>query len=71
MVIKMSQNIDDIDIQDFDYVCDECGKVCDIVEESFDYAGTHCTNGKAGTHYTGYWVSKCCLTTFHQEYDNG
>lgn len=68
----MSQNIDDIDIQDFDYVCDKCKKVCDIVEESFDYAGTHYTNGKAGTYYTGYWVSKCCLATFNiQEYDNG
>ena len=43
------------------YKCDMCGEPCSIVEETFDYAGTHCTNGKSGIHHTGIYVSDCCL----------
>jgi len=43
-----------------DWYCEECQQKCEIIEESFDYAGTHCTYGKSGTHYTGHFVSKCC-----------
>ena len=41
--------------------CAECCKTCSTVEETFDYGGTHCTNGKGGTHRTGHYVSDCCL----------
>jgi len=44
-----------------DYICANCGEPCGIVEETFDYAGTHCTNGNSGTHHTGIYVSDCCL----------
>ena len=50
-----------------DTVCSECGEPCDAVEETFDYAGTHCTNGKGGTHHTGHYVSKCCLAELEHE----
>ncbi len=40
--------------------CIECGHECKPEEECFYYAGTHCTNGKSGTHYTGTYVSDCC-----------
>lgn len=39
-----------------DYQCDEC----DVIEETFDYSGTHCNNGKSGTHRTGIYLSSCC-----------
>lgn len=46
-------------------VCPECGGPCTIVgdDNSFDYAGTHCTHGRSGTHYPSDWgkpVSDCC-----------
>lgn len=45
--------------------CPDCGEPCLIVplQNEFDYAGTHCNNGKAGTHYPMDWgspVSDCC-----------
>ena len=43
-----------------EFVCTECGDDCQPVEECFDYAGTHCTYGRSGTHYTGHFVSDCC-----------
>jgi len=46
------------------YRCLDCGDECKIVEETFDYAGTHCTHGKSGTHHTGHYVSDCCLAEF-------
>jgi len=42
------------------YLCPECKEPCKSVEETFDYAGTHCTNGESGTHRTGNYVSDCC-----------
>ena len=48
-------------------ICSECGDECEIVEESFDYAGTHCNHGKSGTHYTGRYVSKCCLAELKED----
>lgn len=56
-------NKDEDDVQ-VTYRCCECGAICEIVEESFDYAGTHCTNGNSGTHYTGDYYSACCLSDF-------
>ena len=41
--------------------CSECGEECKLIEETFDYAGAHCTNGKSGTHHTGIYVSDCCF----------
>ena len=41
-------------------VCTDCLHVCGEQEETFDYSGTHCTNGKSGTHHTGHYVSDCC-----------
>ena len=46
--------------------CYECGEPCGVVAESFDYAGTHCTHGIIGTHYTGYYVSDCCLAEINE-----
>ena len=45
--------------------CPECGEECAIIalDNSFDYAGTHCTFGLAGVHYPagfGSPVSSCC-----------
>ena len=45
--------------------CPECGEYCMIValQNEFDYAGTHCNHGEAGTHYPNDWgrpVSDCC-----------
>ena len=41
--------------------CINCGDECNAIEETFSYAGTHCTNGKDGVHHTGVYVSDCCL----------
>jgi len=41
--------------------CSECHEPCKAVEETFDYAGTHCTHGNTGTHHTGHYVSDCCF----------
>jgi hypothetical protein len=46
-------------------ICPDCGEECTIVplDNSFDYAGTHCTHGRSGTHKPeGYGtpVSDCC-----------
>ena len=43
--------------------CGECGVYGEIRAEviSWDYAGTHCTHGKSGTHYEGTdFLSECC-----------
>jgi len=47
------------------YICEECGEECSIFEETFDYSGTHCTNGEGGTHKTGGWYSECCYSRFY------
>ena len=47
-----------------DFKCDECGDLCDLEEETFDYGGTHCTNGNGGTHRTGIYSSKCCESSY-------
>jgi predicted nucleic acid-binding Zn ribbon protein len=49
-----------------EYKCLSCGEKCEIVEDTFDYCGTHCTHGKGGIHYTGVYVSKCCLEDFEE-----
>ena len=46
-------------------ICSACNQPCTVValDNSFDYAGTHCTYGRAGTHRPeGYGapVSDCC-----------
>jgi len=43
--------------------CPKCKQECRLikVDDSFDYSGTHCTNGKAGTHHVPvYYISDCC-----------
>jgi hypothetical protein len=48
------------------FTCPGCGETnCKIVPNlnEFDYAGTHCTHGRGGTHYPsdwGYPVTDCC-----------
>ena len=49
--------------------CTECGDFCKAVEETFDYSGTHCTNGVSGTHHTGHLVSACCLAEISEARD--
>ena len=46
--------------QEIELFCSDCGDPCEAAEETFDYTGTHCTNGLPGTHYTGVYVSDCC-----------
>ena len=48
-----------------DEICPDCGEPCEVkpLDNSFDYAGTHCTYGRSGTHYPedyGSPVSDCC-----------
>lgn len=48
-----------------DITCSDCGEECRAVplDNSFAYAGTHCTGGKSGIHKpAGYGepVSDCC-----------
>lgn len=45
--------------------CTGCGEECGVIplDNSFGFAGTHCTGGRSGTHYpAGYGepVSDCC-----------
>jgi len=47
-----------------EYKCLSCGELCKLVEETFDYAGTHCTNGNSGTHKTGHYLTDCCLADY-------
>jgi len=49
--------------------CPACGEFCKVIplRSEFDYAGTHCTGGKDGTHYPDNWgtpVSDCCEASF-------
>jgi hypothetical protein len=46
-------------------MCSQCKEPCLVVPlmNEFDYAGTHCNHGKAGTEYPSDWgrpVSDCC-----------
>lgn len=55
-------------------ICTECGKECNVIplDNSFSYAGTHCTNGNGGIHYPpgyGMPVSDCCEADVIDEYD--
>jgi len=43
-----------------DFKCNWCGEICEAVEETFDYSGTHCSGGKDGFHRTGNYLSSCC-----------
>jgi len=49
-----------------EYKCMDCGDNCPLVEETFDYSGTHCNYGKSGTHHTGVYVSACCLADYEE-----
>ena len=42
--------------------CSHCQKECTCVkyDDSFDYAGTHCTHGIGGTQHEYHWASDCC-----------
>jgi hypothetical protein len=56
-------------------ICLDCKDECQIVEETFDYSGTHCTNGNGGVHHTGHYSSDCCnaeymdADEYHEEQD--
>ena len=46
-----------------EYICPSCENVCQVlpIDDSFDYSGTHCSNGRSGTHHVEiYYVSDCC-----------
>ena len=51
-----------------DFRCPDCNNECLIIglDSSFDYSGTHCTEGASGTEYPsdyGSPVSSCCEAT--------
>ena len=48
------------------FKCDECLKECDVIEETFDYSGTHCNGGQDGTHRAGIYSSSCCDSEFSE-----
>lgn len=43
-------------------ICSHChNKTNEItIDDSFDYAGTHCTHGRAGTWHDSHQASECC-----------
>jgi len=45
---------------DKEFKCEDCGEPCDLIKDMIDYAGTHCTHGRPGRHWTGHWLSDCC-----------
>ena len=48
-------------------ICDDCNQPCEIImiDDSFDYAGTHCTGGMPGRHHVPpYAGSECCEAEF-------
>ena len=47
--------------------CDECGNECNVIEETWGYSGTHCTNGIEGIHRTGHWYSDCCDAGYSEQ----
>ena len=50
-----------------DVKCLKCGELCSVEEVgNFDYSGTHCNNGQAGTHHTGLYASDCCEAEFEE-----
>ena len=58
---KISQGLKEaLEYGESNYICMDCGQDCEVTEEVFDYAGTHCTNGIGGTHRTGHYSSDCC-----------
>lgn len=52
--------------------CIECGEECRIRREdnSFDYAGTHCTFGMSGTYVKIDYVSDCCSADVEDDFGN-
>ena len=50
--------------------CTECKEPCRLEEETFNYSGTHCNHGIAGTHHTGIYVSDCCGESYTYEDPN-
>ena len=50
-------------------VCLGCGEKCQPVKEYIHYSGTHCTHGKSGRHWTGFWVSDCCGDDVKYDYE--
>ena len=57
-------------------ICPECQKPCRIIpfDDSFDYAGTHCTGGQPGTHHLPIWYGTDCCEALLEDYvpeDNG
>jgi hypothetical protein len=55
------------DWYELEHYCTDCEETCEVVEETFDYAGTHCTFGRSGTYHTGHYVSECCLAEVEEK----
>ena len=53
-----------------EFKCQDCDQPCEPEEETFDYAGTHCTNGRLGVHHTGHYVSDCCGAVLVNNFDS-
>lgn len=51
---------------EIEWVCINCGQPCKPIEETFNYVGTHCTNGQPGIHHTGHYVSDCCFADYEE-----
>ncbi len=41
-------------------ICENCGDECNPEKEEYLYLGAHCNYGKAGSKFTGRYVSDCC-----------
>lgn len=55
--------------------CPECGELSTIIalDNSTNYAGTHCTHGLSGTHYPANWGKPVCdqCHAFVDDYEYG
>jgi hypothetical protein len=53
------------------HTCYDCGDECQVIviDDSFDYAGTHCTYGRPGVHRVPkYFGSDCCAAETTERY---
>ena len=56
----------------FGTTCPDCSEECRVIalRDDFDYAASHCTHGRPGTHYGpdhGAPVSDCCESLIESE----
>jgi hypothetical protein len=62
MSIKIFKDDWDMDDDGMVWACESCMMPCKkiTIDESFDFAGTHCTHGKSGIHRQYADGSDCC-----------